>query len=143
MLRQRVHADNYVWAPTLKDFNHVADAALMKKLSRLRTKAVHRPIDILHPGLPVSEYPIVDTNHLGGDGMRLFYGTNNANCIRLTLKKLVHAGHNRSGRRAMPAAGVGRDDQNFWSPLRHFFLRFEISNFRSQNILYAPTAIPS
>ena len=69
MLRQRVHADNYVRAPTLKDFNHVADAALMKKLSRLRTKTIDRPIDVLHPRLPVSEHPIVETNHLRSDGM--------------------------------------------------------------------------
>ncbi len=62
VLRQRVYADHDVRAPALKQLDDITDAAFVKKLARLRTDAIHAPVKILHPMLPVAQYPVVQTH---------------------------------------------------------------------------------
>src|SRR2546423_2816348 len=99
--------DNHMRTPTFKQFNHIADASLVEELASLGTKPVHAPIKILHPVLPVSQYPIVEPDHFRGDCMGLFNCSDHPNSVRLTLEKLLHAGHDRGCRRAMASARVG------------------------------------
>src|SRR6185503_4795248 len=95
MLRQGMNTHDHVQAPAFKNLRDVADAALMEKLPRLRTKLVDGPVKIFHPVLLVSEHPVVTGDHLRSDRVRLFYRPNDAHRIRLSVEKLLHAGHDR------------------------------------------------
>ena len=113
MLCQRVHADDDVRAPALEQFVDVADAATIEEFARFGAKTVDRPEEILHPVLPVTEHPVVDAHQPRRDRMRLFNRAHDAHGIRVSREELLQARRNRHRRRAMPAARVGRDDQNF------------------------------
>src|SRR2546425_7912664 len=99
-------ANNYMRAPALEQLGHVANASLMEKLPRLWPEPVHAPVKILHPMLPVAQNPIVEPDHFRCDCMGLFNCSDHANSVRLTLEKLLYAGHDRRRRRAMAAARV-------------------------------------
>src|SRR5207249_9834172 len=60
VLRQRMHADDDVRAPALKQFAHVTDASRMKELARLWPKAINQPVVVLHPVLFVAQQPVVN-----------------------------------------------------------------------------------
>src|SRR5690348_12653667 len=107
-----MHTDDDVWAPALKQTAHVTNTALVKKLARVWTNAIDDPVVILHPVLPVAQQPVVKTDQLVREMMRLLDRTHDANRIRLTVEKLLHTGNDRSRSGTMPAACVGRDDQD-------------------------------
>src|ERR1051325_1924736 len=114
MLRQGMDTDNDVRTPALDDIADIADAARMKELAGLRTKAIDQPVVILHPVLLVSQQPVVDRHQLGREVMRFLDGPDDAHRVRFTLHKTLYASHDGRGRGAMAAARVGRDDENFW-----------------------------
>src|SRR6185436_8599331 len=89
----------------------------VKKLARLRSKPIYEPVVILHPVLPVTQNPVVQTHQLRAEMVRLFNRTHDPDRIRLTFEKLLHTGDDRCRGGAMSAAGVRRDDQNFWDAL--------------------------
>src|ERR1041385_4062712 len=94
----------------------------MKELARLGTKAIDQPVVILHPMLLVTQQPVVNRHQPGGEMMRFLDRANHAHGVRFTLYETLNAGHDRRGRRAVTTAGVGRDDEDFWSlARRHLF----------------------
>ena len=62
MLRERMNTDDDVRAPALKKLDDITHTPFMKKLARLGPKAIHAPVEILHPVLPVAQYPVVQTH---------------------------------------------------------------------------------
>src|ERR1051325_1427062 len=105
--------DYDVWTPTFENLCAITDAAFMKEFARLGAKAIDHPIQILHPVLAIAQQPVVETDQLCRDLVRLFHGFNDAHRIRLTLEKLLDTGNDRSRSRAMAAAGVRRHDRDF------------------------------
>ena len=61
VLREWMNADHDVWTPALKKIHDITDAPLMEKLARLRPDAVHAPVKVFHPVLPVAQNPVVQT----------------------------------------------------------------------------------
>src|SRR5829696_1870512 len=112
MLRERMNTDYDVWAPPFKKFRYVSDTPFMKKLTRIRANAVYEPIVILHPLLPVTQDPVVQTHHFLSKMVRFLYRPHDPDGIRLTVKKLLQTSDNRRGRGAMPTARIRRDDQD-------------------------------
>src|SRR6185369_2908902 len=112
VLRQRVHTDDDMRTPALKQLDNVANAAFIKKPARLGPDVIHAPIEILHPVLSVAQYPVVQTHELRAQMMRLLDSAHDPDRIRLTFEKLLHTRDDGSRRRAMSAAGVRRDDQD-------------------------------
>jgi hypothetical protein len=55
-------ADDDMWTPTFKESGNVRHTALMKKLARFRTNVIYAPVEVLHPVLPVAQYPVVQTH---------------------------------------------------------------------------------
>ena len=108
-------ADYDMGTPSLKNIAHVTNASRMKELASFRTNMIDRPIEILHPVLPIAQYPVVKSNEPRSEVMRLFYGPYDTNGVRLTLQEFLNARHDCRGRRAMAAAGIGRKNQNLRS----------------------------
>src|SRR5437773_12141852 len=119
MLCQRMHADHDVRAPALEQITHITYAARMKELERLWPETVNQPVVVLHPVLFISQQPVVDGHHYSREVMRLFDGPHHANSIRFTFDEALDAGHDRRGRGAVTTAGVGRDDEDFWTVRVH------------------------
>ena len=107
-----MHADDDVRTPALKQIRDITHAAFMKKLARLRPDVVHAPVEILHPVLPVAQYPVVQPHQLRAEMMRLLNCAHDPDRIRLTIKKLLHTRDNRRRSGTMPATSVRRDDQD-------------------------------
>src|SRR5256714_15187190 len=92
---------------------YVYKRSAIEEPTRLWPQAVDAPEEVLHPVLLVPQNPVVDGDHLSGQVVRLFDRAHDANRVRVALPKLLHTGHDRGGGRAVAAARVGRDDQNF------------------------------
>ena len=59
VLREWMNAYDDVRTPAFKQIRNVRHTAFMKELTRLRSDVVHAPVEILHPVLPVAQYPVV------------------------------------------------------------------------------------
>jgi hypothetical protein len=116
-----MNADHDVRAPALKQTGNIRHTSFTKKLARLRPNVVHTPVEILHPVLPVSQYPVVQTHQLRAQVMRLLNRAHDPNRVRLTVEKLLHSRNNRSRGRPVPTTRVRRDNQDLRYPLLHFF----------------------
>src|ERR1041384_5971148 len=94
----------------------------MKELARLWPKAINQPVVILHPVLFVAQQPVVNGNQFGGEMMRFFDSAHHAYGVRFAFHKTFDPRNDRRRRRAMTAAGVRRDNEDFWSlATRHLF----------------------
>src|ERR1043165_3175889 len=124
MLRERMNTDDNMRAPALEKLDDITHTPLMKKLARLSTKSIYEPVVILHPVLPVTQDPVVQTHQLRAEMMRLFNRTHYPDRIRLAFEKLLHTGDDRRRSGAMSATSVRRDDQYFRDALRlgHWYL---------------------
>src|SRR6185369_1379120 len=94
---ERMNTDDDVRAPAFEESSDVTDAALMKKLARLGTNTIQDPVVILYPVLAVAQQPVVKTDQLVGEMMRLLNRAHHANRIRLAVEKLLHAGDYSGG----------------------------------------------
>src|SRR4029078_3520096 len=87
---------------------------VMKKSARLRPYLVHCPIKVLHPALLVTQYPVVQIYQLFRDVVRFLDGLDDPDRDRSRLQKSLRTDNKGLRGRAMPAAGVRGNDQNFW-----------------------------
>src|ERR1051325_3874851 len=117
MLRERMHADDDVRTPAFKQAGDVRDASFMKKPARLRTDEVDEPVVILHPVLPVAQYPVIQTHQLRAEVMRLLNRAHDSDRIRFAIEKFLHSRDDCRRRGPMSTARVRRDDQNLWYAL--------------------------
>src|SRR5205807_4824445 len=108
----------------------------MKELARLWPKAINQPVVVLHPMLFVAQQPVVKSDQFRGEMMRFFDSAHHADGVRFTFHKTFDPRNDRRRRRAMTAAGVRRDDENFWSVGVHLVAQ-------TNSLRYAFTAIPS
>jgi hypothetical protein len=111
-----VDADDDVRAPPREEFADVADRAAVEELARLGADAVDEPVEVLHPVLPVPQHPVVALHHLRRQVVRLLDGAHHADGVGVSLEELLHPGDDGRRRRAVTAARVGRDDEDFRFP---------------------------
>src|SRR5580765_396053 len=111
--------DHDVRTPFFKLPTHIADAPLVKKLPRLGTDLVDDPVEVFHPVLLVLQYPVVPLHHFLGDVMGIFDSLYRADGDRFAVPKTLDPIRYCLRRRAMPATGVGGNDEDFWSGLGH------------------------
>ena len=118
MLSQGMNADDDMGTPAFEKIRNVTDGAGVEKVARLGSKTIDGPIEILHPMLLVLQHPVVNAHQLFGYRMGVYEGPHNAHRIRLRLKEALHTRSDSRRGRAMPTAGIGRDNQNFRKALR-------------------------
>src|SRR3989441_12288499 len=108
-----MNADDDVRTPPFEEIAHISNAAGMKELSRLWTKPVNQPEIVFHPVLLMPQQPVVNCHQFRSQMMRFFDRSDPPNRVRFAFDEALNAGHDRRGRRTMPATSVGRNDQDF------------------------------
>jgi hypothetical protein len=107
MLRHRVNADDYMWTPFFKYVPAESDTPTLKELASLRTKPVHCPVEILHPTLLVTKYPVIDADELVCNVMRFFDCLDDSDGNRLSLPDSLQPLRQSLRSRPMTATGIG------------------------------------
>src|SRR5207248_2211246 len=113
----------------------------MKELARLWPKAINQPVVVLHPMLFVAQQPVVKSDQFRGEMMRFFDSAHHADGVRFTFHKAFDPRNDRRRRRAMTAAGVRRDDENFWSVGVHLVAQ-AVSLRSSRKLTVCVTPLP-
>src|ERR1051326_1077029 len=108
-----MHADDDMRTPFVELTRNVTNRAFVKEFTCVWAESIDEPVVVLHPMLLVTQQPVVDGDELCCKMMRLFDRANRPNRVRLALHKRLNPRHDRRRRRAMTAAGIGGDDQDF------------------------------
>src|SRR5580765_7530210 len=102
-----MNTDYNVRAPFFELVAKVTDTVFLKYLACLGPDLVHKPIEVLHPILLVSEEPVVDRDKFVCQVMRFFSGPDHSHGDRFTVPKPLQSDRNRVRGTAMTTASVG------------------------------------
>lgn len=112
-------AHDNVRTPFLEYVARVFKAFAVQEAALFGPYLVDGPVEVLHPMLLVLKDPVIYIYQPLSDPMRILDRPYRADSNAVPMPKLLKSIRNGLSRRAVAAARIGRDDQNFRCSLRH------------------------